>query len=194
MATLFAKAKAAAPKSDAKAATKIIVPVQLGDDLKDLQDKRGQVESLKADIAMLEGSIKPVACREFLNLMRKQGRRPDSFILQSAGSNMLVIIQDKYLKMNETKEKALIDNKLTEVIEETTSFSFDAVLLTKHEEAISKAIEGIKSMTKEEKEALIVPVVEKTVKKGTLDLLPKFKNPDLAFQLIEPVIQLKNQA
>lgn len=35
--------------------------------------------------------------------------------------------------------------------------------------------------------------VLKTVKKGTIELLPKFENPELAFQLIEPIVQLKNQ-
>ncbi len=193
MATLFSKARANAPVQDSKSTTKTIVPVLLGDKLRDLQDKRNQVASLEAEIALLEGDIKPVAKQEFLNLMRRQGRRPESFVLQSAGSNMLVIVQDKYLKMSELKEKALIEHKLGSVIDEKTVFLFDAVLLETHEKAISKAIEGIKSMTEDEKERLIVPTVQKTVKKGTIDILHTFGNPELAFQLIEPQVQLKNQ-
>jgi hypothetical protein len=194
MATLFSKAKDNAPKSDSNSTVKTIVPVNLGSKLHDLQEKRNQVASLEAEIELIEGEVKPVAREEFLKLMTRQGRRPESFILQSAGSNMLVIIMDKYLKLTETKEKALIDNKLADCIDEKTTFAFDAVLLEKYEKQISKAIESIKTIPDEDKERLIVPIIQKSIRKGTIDLLPKFKDPSLAFTLIEPICQLKNQS
>lgn len=192
MATLFAKAKDKAPAAAATGKEKIIVPVQLGSKIKDLLDKRNDVKTLDAEITMLEGEIKPVAQEEFLKLVKKFNMRPESFRLQSAGTNLLVIMQDKYLKLSETKEATLIENGLADVIEEKTEFGFDAVLLEKHEKAISKAIASIKGMTDEEKENLITAKVIKTVRKGTIDRIATFDNPDLVFQLIEPILQLKN--
>jgi hypothetical protein len=194
MATLFAKAKKEAPSQGAPAKKSKLVPVLLGDKLRDLQDKRNQIETLKSDCTLLEGEIKPVVRTEWLKIMKQQGRKPDSFVIQSNGSNMLVIVQDKFLTMTETKEKALRDNKLDSFIDEKVTFAFDPVLLDKYEKEISAAIEKIKSISDDEKERLIVPTIVKSVKKGALELLPSLKDKaELAFNLFEPVIQLKNQ-
>lgn len=190
--SIFAKAKEKAPTKAAKGTDKVLVPVNLGTKLRDLTEKRDEVKNIEAEIKMLEGDILPVARAEFMNLVKRLKARPESFLLQSAGTNMLVIVQDKYLKVTETKEQMIIENKLGEVIEEVTEFSFDPVMLAKHEQAISKAISGIKSMTQEEKDLLIVPKVVKQIRKGTIDKIASYKNPDLVFQLIEAVVQLKN--
>lgn len=195
---LFSAAKAAAPTTTAKSKkTKFIVPVQLGDKLRQLQTARDEIAEREAIVASLEGDIKPIAREEWLKLMKRQGTEPDSFIIQSAGFNMLVITQDKYLKMTETKEQMLKENKYGDFIQETVEYKFDPVILQKHEKAIEKALEkaikSIDTMTDDEKDRLIKASIVKSVKKGALSLLPKTKNPDLAFQLLEPIIQLKNQ-
>ena len=192
--SLFATAKAAAPKTESKAKkAKTIVPVALGDKIKDLLEKRATIETLKAECEMLEGDIKPVAKKQFLDMYKEQKRKPDSFILQSGGANVLVIIQDKYLKITETKEQMLRENKLGELIEEKTVFSFNPDLLQKYEKEISNALSKIKDIPDEEKEKLIEATVEKTVKKGTIETLAQYKNVEQVFTIIEPVIQLKNQ-
>lgn len=192
--TLFAKAKKEAPAQGATAKkSKLLVPVILGDKLRDLQDKRDQIEKLKSDCMLLEGDIKPVARTEWLKLMKQQGRKPDSFVMQSNGANMLVIVQDKFLSMNETKEQALRDHKLDSFIDEKTVYSFDPVLLDKYEKEISAALQKLK-IPDDEKERLITAEVVKSVKKGALELLPSLKDKaELAFNLFEPVVQLKNQ-
>lgn len=191
--SLFAKAKEKAPSQVVKGkGDKLIVPVSMGNKIKELTDKRNDLKSIEAEIVMLEGEILPVARTEFMNLVKKLKARPESFILQSAGANMMVIAQDRYVKFSETLEQTLIENKLGDIIEEETEFSFDPVLLEKHEKAISKAISGIKTMTDEEKVNLINAKVVKKVKKGTINQIATFDNPELVFQLIQPVFQLKN--
>ncbi len=195
---LFSAAKAAAPSTATKSKkTKFIVPVQLGDKLRQLQAARDEIATQEAIVSTLEDDIKPTVREEWLKLMKRLGVEPDSFIIQSAGFNMLAITQDKYLKMTETKEHMLRENKFGDFIQETTEFSFDSVILQKHEKAIEKALEkaikSIDTMSDDEKDRLIKAKVVKTVKKGSLSLLPKTKNADLAFQLLEPIIQLKNQ-
>lgn len=195
---LFSAAKAAAPSTETKSKkTKFIVPVQLGDKLRQLQAARDEIAAQEAIVETLEGDIKPTVREEWLKLMKRLGMEPDSFIIQSAGFNMLAIMQDKYLKMTATKEQMLKENKFGDFIQETTEFSFDPVILQKHEKAIEKALEkaikSIDTMTDDEKDRLIKAKVVKSVKKGALSLLPKTKNADLAFQLLEPIIQLKNQ-
>jgi hypothetical protein len=194
MATLFAKAKKEAPSQGTTAKTsKLLVPVLLGDKLRDLQDKRNQIEKLQSDCTMLEGEIKPVARTEWLKIMKQQGRKPDSFVIQSNGANMLVIVQDKFLSMTPTKERAFRDNKLDSFIDEKTVYSFNPVLLDKYEAEISEALKKLK-IPEEEKDKLIKADVVKAVKKGALELLPSLKDKaELAFNLFEPVIQLKNQ-
>jgi hypothetical protein len=195
---LFSAAKAAAPSTETKSKkTKFIVPVQLGDKLRQLQAARDEIAAQEAIVETLEGDIKPTVREEWLKLMKRLGVEPDSFIIQSAGFNMLAITQDKYLKMTATKEQMLKENKFGDFIQETTEFSFDPVILQKHEKAIEKALEkaikSIDTMSDDEKDRLIKAKVVKSVKKGALSLLPKTKNADLAFQLLEPIIQLKNQ-
>lgn len=189
--SLFAEAKKAAPQASSKATTKTIVKVELGDKLRRLQDQRNQIAVLEANNAILEGDIRPVARDEFIKLMRQQNRRPDSFIIQSAGSNMLVIVQDRYLKMTEPKESALRENKLDSVIDEKVVYAFNPVILEKYEKQISKALESLK--IPEDLGPLITASVAKSVLKGTIEILPTFKNPRLVFDLIEPQMQLKNQ-
>lgn len=194
MATIFTAAKKAAPKSESKSTkTKIIVTVNMGRKLAQLQENREAIKSLEASNEMLEGEIKPVAKDEYLKLVAQQGLRPESFVLQSAGTNILIIVQDKYLKMSEAKERALIDNGLGDVIEEKTVYSFDPVLLEKYEEQISEAISNMGGIPDEDKQRLIKADVIKSVKKGTIERIATFKNPALAYELIEPQMQIKNR-
>lgn len=193
MSTLFAKAKQDAPKVDTKAAksAKLIVAVNVGDKIKDLLEKRATKETLEAEIEMLEGDLKPIAREEFLKLYKQQKRKPDSFILQGGASKILVIVQDKYLKITEVKEQIMKENKLESLIDEKTVFSFDGELLEKYEKQISDAISKIKTIPDEDKAKLITATVNKSVKKGTIETLGTFKNIDQVFTLIEPVVQLK---
>lgn len=191
--SIFASAKTAAPKVESKVKSKLIVPVALGDKIKDLLEKRNEIKILEAQVEMLEGDIKPAARDSFVSLYKKYNHKPDSFVLQSAGANVLVIVQDKYLKVTETKEQMLQENGLGDLIEEKTVFSFNPDLLQKYEKQISDAISKIKSIPDEDKAALIEATVTKTVKKGTIETLATYENIETVFNIIEPVVQLKNQ-
>lgn len=191
--TLFAKAKATAPATTgAKTKEKVVVPVELGNKLTELQDVREQIEVLEAKAEMLSGDIKPVAKDAFLKLMKINRTRPDSFILESDGGKILVIIQDKYLKITEAKEKTLAEYGLSDLIEEKTVFSFNPALLEKYETQISEAISQM-DIPDADKAAMIEAKVEKQIKKGSIDKLPSYENTELVFELLQPVIQLKNQ-
>lgn len=192
--SIFAAAKAAAPASTAKAGKeKQVISVNLGDKLTQLQEARDEIKVLEAKAKMLEGDIAPVAREQFMALVNKHKMKPESFVLESSGGKMLVIMQDRYLKVTEAKEKALQENGLGDVIEEKTTFAFDSELLAKYEKQISDAISKIKGIPDEDKSRLITASVEKSVKKGTIDRLATFENPQVVFSLIEPVLQLKNQ-
>jgi hypothetical protein len=191
--SIFAKAKDAAPKTTgAKTKEKVVVQVDLGTKLTELQETREQIAVLEAKEAMLSGDIKPVANDAFLKLMKANRARPDSFIMESEEGKILVIIQDRYLKVTEAKEKTLAEYNLSGLIEEKTTFSFNPVLLEKYEAQISDAISKMK-IPDDDKAAMIEAKVEKAIKKGTLDTLPTYENPELVFTLIEAVVQLKNQ-
>lgn len=192
-ATLFAKAKATAPATTgAKTKEKVVVPVELGNKLSELQDVREQIEVLKAKEEMLAGDVKPVAKDAFLKLMKINRARPDSFILESQGGKILVIVQDRYLKITEAKEKTLSEYSLSDLIEEKTTFSFNPTLLEKYESQISEAIAAL-DIPESDKASMIEAKVEKIIKKGSIDKLPAYENSELVFDLLQPVIQLKNQ-
>lgn len=193
---LFKKAIEKQPEEKKKAG-KIIVPVKLGDKLTQLSQVRDEMEVLKAKEALLSGDVRTFADEEFMKLYLKNKKRPESFIMQDeTGGKILVIMQDKYTKLSESTEatiKEVYKDSVGEILEETTEYKLDAELVEKHGDKLSKAIMSIKGITDDEKERLIKGTSVTRVRKGIIEKLIDFKEPETLVSLVRPVIQLKNQ-
>lgn len=142
---------------------------------------------------LLEDEIKTFGREKWIEKCMKDKSRPANFkVKDDTGAECLIIVQDKYKVL--TPEKAAIIP--ADAIETETIYSFNNAILLKYEKiivaALSKAIMSIEEIPMDEKKQLLVKKVDKSVKKGTIEKLNSFENPDQVFALIEPICQLKN--
>lgn len=151
------------------------------------------IESHSAELKMLEGVIKTRAADVYIKKYIAEKKRPDSFKLVSdeGAGQLLLIVMDKYLKVDESKKAALAG--YADVIETNTVYSFNPEVLERCGEAVSNAIMNSEDISEADKAALLIAAETSTVKKGMLDRLMQYgNNAEKLFSLIEPIIQLKN--
>lgn len=197
---LFAKAKETAAPATSKSKMKTLVPVRLDDKIKLVNQYREEMESLKTKLSVIEDDVKAEAEEQYIKLFRARNLKPESFVMESNGAKILVIVQDKYLKLTDEKEQVIKSqwkDHAKDLIQETTEFKFNPVLMEKHEaiigEKLSEAIMSIEGIPEEDKANLIMATPTKVIKKGTIDRLLNFPMCDTLFKLVQPILQLKNQ-
>jgi len=195
---LFAKKKAAAkttPAAKKDDKTTVLIPgIDFDTNLKRFNELKTSIANDTAELKGLEGDIKGEGVEKFIELYEKGQRNPGSFKLASdSGEKIMVIAMDRYLKVDDERAEEMKEEFGEEIIDEQTTFAFNATLLEKYQEEISDLIMNAKFMTDSEKEDLIVPTVTLSVKKGAINeamTLGKGKVADFLGS-IQPVLQLK---
>ena len=189
MTNLFATAKKIETKTSASAKPKDRIAVEgIEADLIRYEKIKRDEANLKSEKEMIGGRLKEHAKQEFMKKYLTQKSRPDSFNMVDGDGRILVIVMDAYKKVEEAKEAMLAEY---DCLETKQTYSINPELLEKCGEAISKAIMGSKLISDEDKASIILCTEKKEVKKGTIDRLMQFNNPEELFLLIEPTVALK---
>lgn len=177
-------------KETAKRPEKKIVKAPLGSKIKTFLELKAKIEAATSEIKMIEGDIKAVGKDLFIKEYRSQKSTPDNFILQDeSGAGCMLIVQDKYTLVDETKAAILegFDGLLTENV----VFKVDAEMVEKYGEILSKMIMNSKEIAKEDKDKIIFGEKTFSVTKGSIDRLLNYDNPEMIFELINPIVALK---
>jgi len=139
---------------------------------------------------MIEGDIKAVGKDLFMKEYRSQRSTPDNFKIQDdTGNSCMFICMDKYTAVDETKANVLgqFDGLLTENI----VYKFNAELVEKYGEILSKLIINCKNIDDIDKANLISGEKTFSVAKGSIDRLMQYDSPEQIFELINPIVSLK---
>lgn len=145
----------------------------------------------EAELKMLDGILKPIGKEQFIRLYAEQKMRPDTFKLVTDGTGqVMVIVMDKYLKVDATKAEMLKD--YPEVLDTKKVYTLNAEIAERNGDAIAQAIMSSKKISDEDKANLLEVTEEQFIKKGTIERMLQFKNWQNLFNLIEPIVQFKN--
>lgn len=177
-------------KETAKKPEKKIVKAPLGNKIEKFLSLKKTIEAATAELKMVEGDIKSVGKDLFIKEYRNQKSTPDNFILQDeAGAGCMMIVQDKYTMVDETK--AAILGNFPGLLTETIVYKMNTELVEKYGEVISEMIMKSKKISEEDKENLITGEKTFSVAKGSIDRLLQYENPEQVFELINPIVALK---
>jgi hypothetical protein len=184
---LFASAKKAEPTTASKSKTPALeVPVHLLPLIAQYKEAKDNLKNWEGKKEMAEGQLKTEASQIFMDECAKAKRNIGSFKLDG----LTISVQDKYTKMTPDL-KAIVQSHFPEVVETTTTYSFNQEILNKHIEKISEALSAA-GLPDEDLENLIVANEETKVKKGTIDLLPQYgDNMSTLFMAISPVVSIR---
>ena len=86
----------------------------------------------------------------------------------------------------------MVDKYGEEIVEEKTTFSFDALMVEKYGEVISNLIENCREISESDKDKIIKAVTTYSVAKGTIDRMRNFGDVSEIMEEVKPVCQLKN--
>lgn len=153
------------------------------------------IKNAEAEKKILDGQIKEIGREKFLERYKSEGFRPKNFNLADGDEKVLYVMSDNYKgsRYGVTPEKASLLEPYGDILEEQTTFTINDKVLNKPgvAEAISRMIMSSKILTDEDKQNLIMASTIQIVKKGTIDRLLQYDEPEMVFDLIEPVVSLR---
>ena len=200
MANLFAKAKKAAPATTKSAKDKK-VRLQVTDPnffskIEKLEQLNDRMKSDKAQADMISDEIKDLAKSEWADYYTKTGKNPESVMIcqEVAGdtAQVMFVPTDKYITVTEARAEELRETYGDEIVEEETTFSFDATMIEKYGEVLSMLIENCPDITDADKEKIIKATTKYSVAKGTIDKLNQYGDVTEVMEAVKPVVALKN--
>jgi hypothetical protein len=187
----LAKQSAAAAKpSKSKTKDKERVEVNgIAEDIARYDELKAIMNNAKAEQELLRGTLLQIGKEKYMELYQRKGMRPESFNLADNDQEILFIVSDAYKSVS--AEKAAILQNYPDLLDIQTKFVLDSEVLNRVGAVVSKIIMESKLLSDEDKRKLIVPVTEMDVKKGTIDRLMQYDDPNVIFTLIEPTCSLK---
>ncbi len=200
MANLFTKAKKAAPATTKSAKDKK-VRLQVTDPnffskIEKLEQLNDRMKSDKAQADMISDEIKDLAKSEWADYYTKTGKNPESVMIvqEVAGdtAQVMFVPTDKYITVTEARAEELRETYGEEIVEEETTFSFDATMIEKYGEILSMLIENCPDITDADKEKIIKATTKYSVAKGTIDKLNQYGEVSEVMEAVKPVVSLKN--
>jgi len=206
MANLFGKAKT---KTVAKKKTtdKVMITPKFDSNeeaevfnkqLQEFADLKKQIDNLTAKYKSLDSTIKTKGMEEFNKYIEENGKRESSYILTTAGANVMVTVQDKYKTIDAERAEYLVENyEGVDLVDENTVYSFNTKVLEKNQDVISELIENCEGISDEDKEKLIEGKTTYSIKKGTIDRVYKISQDleldvEVLMEEISPIIALKS--
>jgi hypothetical protein len=200
MASLFDKAKKAAPVSTKSAKDKK-VRLQVTDPtffskVEKLEQINDRMKSDKAVADMISDELRDIAKAEWVAEYERTKKNPESVMIvqEVAGdtSQFLFVPSDKYITVTEARAEDLRDTYGEEIVEEETTFSFDSQMIEKYGEVLSMLIENCPDITDADKEKIIKATTKYSVAKGTIDKLNQYGDVTGVMEDVKPVVSLKN--
>ena len=180
------KVKETTKKTDKK----IIQAPELGNKVQRYAELKQTIDSATGELKMIEADIKSVGKSFFMREYHSQKSTPDNFKIQDdTGNTCMFICTDKYTIVDETKAGIL--GQFDDLLDENIAYKFNAELVGKYAEILSKLIINCKQIDDLDKANLISGEKTFSVKKGSIDRLMQYDNPDQVFELINPIVSLK---
>jgi hypothetical protein len=198
MANLFKKAQEK-PTVKAKAKDqKVRISIEdpsFYDKIERLEELQDVMKSAKARADMISDELREVGKSEWSKLYEKTGKNPGSVMLEHIKdrnvSQLMFITADKYITVTKERAEELTETFGEDIIEEKTTFSFDNEMVEKYGEILSELIEK-SDIPEKDKEKIIKASTIFSIKKGTIDDLPKYGDVAEVMEAVKPVISLKN--
>jgi hypothetical protein len=200
MANLFAKAKKTAPAKTSKAKEqKVRLTVEDANfftNVQKLEELQDQMKTAKAKADMISDEIRDVAKDAWLNQYQTTGKNPESvMICQENGEDvaqLMFVPTDKYITITQERAEELQETYGEEIVEEETTFSFDATMIEKYGEILSRLIEESDEIKDTDKEKIIKATTKYSVAKGTIDKFATYGDVNEVMEAVKPVVALKN--
>lgn len=153
------------------------------------------IKNAEAEKKVLDGKLKEIGREKFIEMYKDEGFRPKNFNLADGDEKVLYVMSDNYKgsRYGVSPEKAALLEPYGDILETETTFTINDKVLNKPgvAEAISRMIMSSKILTDEDKANLIIASTMQVVKKGTIDRLLQYPEPEMVFDLIEPVVSLR---
>ena len=202
MASLFAKAKTAAPvRTTAGKDEKIRIKIQDASFFTKVEKLEQLLDAQKRDKAksdMLNDELKDLARDKWAELYDKNGKNPESVMLEYVKEDtddtaqFMFVPTDKYITITPARAEELQDLYGESIVEEKTVFSFDNAMIEKYGEIISRMIEESSEIAEKDKEKIIKATTSFSVAKGTIDNFSKLGDVAELMEATKPVVMLKN--
>jgi hypothetical protein len=200
MASLFEKAKKAAPAKTTKAKDEkvrlVVEDPTFFTKVQKLEELNDTMKSAKAKADMISDELRDVAKTEWLNQYERTNKNPESvMICQSQDDDtaqFMFIPMDKYITITEARADELQETYGAEIVEEETTFSFDSTMIEKYGEVLSMLIENCPDIDDKDKEKIIKATTKYSVAKGTIDNFAKYGDVIEVMEAVKPVVALKN--
>jgi hypothetical protein len=200
MASLFEKAKKSAPAKTTKAKDEkvrlVVEDPTFFSKVEKLEALNDTMKSAKAKADMISDELRDVAKTEWLNQYERTNKNPESvMICQSQNDDtaqFMFIPMDKYITITADRAEELQETFGEEIVEEETTFSFDATMIEKYGEILSRLIEESDEIKDADKEKIIKATTKYSVAKGTIDKLNQYGEVSELMEAVKPVVSLKN--
>ena len=196
---LFAKAKkVAVEKPSAKEDKKTRINVgdtAFFDKIQNLEVLNDRMKADKAKADMISDEVREVSKEKWAELYQKTGKNPGSVMIEAKSgldiAQVMFIPQDKYITINAEKAETLREEYGDDIVEESTTFSFDDVMIQKYGEILSNLITTSDEIDEADKDKIIKAVTKFNVAKGTIDVMKTFGKVNEVMDAIRPVVMLK---
>lgn len=196
---LFAKAKSVAPKTTKAKDEKVRITVEdatFFDKIQKLETLQDQMKVAKAKADMISDELRDLGKDEWSKLYDKTGKNPGSVMLEQTVNEdvaqLMFVPTDKYITINEARAEELREMYGEEIVTEETTFGFDAAMIEKYGEILSRLIEESDEIAEKDKEKIITAKTTFTVAKGTIDNFTKYGEVAEVMEAVKPVVALKN--
>ena len=200
MASLFYKAKKAAPVKTTKAKDeKVRLTVddpKFFENVQKLEELNDTMKSAKAKADMISDELRDLGKSEWAKYYDKTGKNPGSVMICQESmddtAQFMFVPTDKYITITPDRAEELQETYGTEIVEEETTFAFDSTMIEKYGEVLSMLIENCPDIDEKDKEKIIKATTKYSVAKGTIDNFAKYGDVVEVMEDVKPVVALKN--
>lgn len=199
MANLFNKAKkVAVEKPSAKEDKKVRINVgdtAFFDKIQALEFLNDRMKADKAKADMISDEVREVSKEKWAELYQKTGKNPGSVMVEAKSgldtAQVMFVPTDRYITINAEKAETLREEYGDDIVEETTTFSFDDEMIQKYGEVLSSLIENSDEIADADKDKIIKAITKFTVAKGTIDVMKNYGKVNEVMEAVRPVVMLK---
>ena len=197
--SLFAKAaKKAETKSPAKEDKKVRIDANdptFFDKIQTLEVLNDRMKADKAKADMISDEVRELATSRWTETYQKTGKNPGSVMIEAKSNldtaQVMFVPTDRYISINVEKAETLREEYGDDIVEETTTFSFDDEMIQKYGEVLSSLIENSDEIADADKDKIIKAITKFTVAKGTIDVMKNYGKVSEVMEAVRPVVMLK---
>jgi len=187
--SIFDVAKKAEPKAKSSKEKKEVEVQGIESEISRYDELKSIINNAKAEQEVIGGRLKEIGKEKYLELYEAIKSKPDNFNLADGDEKIMFIVMDKYKKVE--PEKEVILEQYDGLLEKVTTYSFNPEVLERVGDALNNLIMNSKDISEEDKKKLLVVDTTIAIKKGSIDRLMNYENPEEIFNLIEPILALK---